>query len=230
MSEHTPLFVYHHPSTCPGVIGELAQLQCSGYEVLFAPHGHFPVIAHDRPVVIFGGSMSSNDQHSWLTAEQHWIERLLTQNTPVLGICLGAQLIAKVLGQTVERCPQGTIECGYHPIDRHVDDALPSHVYHWHREGVVWDQTRSPARILATSQWRDGACQAFEAHSAVGVQFHPEVTAKRIALWHARDPHDLLRHGARPAPTHLVDHEQHGPIVRQWIERVVRQQWVPAFS
>ena len=229
MTEHIPLFVYHHPSTCPGVIGELAQLHCSGYEVLFAPNGHFPILPKDRPVVIFGGAMSSNDRDPWLHAERDWIAQLLAHNTPVLGICLGAQLIAKVMGQSVERCEQGSIECGYHPIDHHENTGnaspLPSHVYHWHREGIVWDQRQSSARVLATSPWRGGATQAFIAQSAVGVQFHPEVTAKRIALWHARDPHDLLLPGARPAATHLQDHARHSPSVRQWVEGVLSQQW-----
>ena len=220
----TPLFVYHHLSTCPGYLGQLAQLWCDGFEVLFAPNGNFPK-ASPRPVVIFGGSMSCNDQDPWVAAEQEWIKQLLDAHTPVFGICLGAQMIAKVMGQSVERCPNGSIECGYHPIENHSPLPLPGHVYHWHREGFVWDQSRAPANILATSRWRQGATQAFAAHSAVGVQFHPEVTAKRIGLWHARDPHDLLLPGARPADTHLIDHERYAPEVQRWLASIMARQW-----
>ena len=69
------------------------------------------------------------------------IRSVVQSGTPFLGICLGCQMLARVLGGTVAPHPEGKAEIGYYPID--ITDAgsrlmeWPEHVYQWHREGFT---------------------------------------------------------------------------------------------
>jgi GMP synthase-like glutamine amidotransferase len=139
--------------------------------------------AHDG-VIALGGPQSANDPH--LSAELHFLQQALDTQTPVLGICLGAQLIAKALGSHVYRSREK--EIGWAPIfftDTAAGDpvfgALPSPATfcHWHSETF----TLPPgAELLAYSD----KCrhQAFRFRRNVyGIQFHPELTPEMIADW-----------------------------------------------
>ena len=226
LRSNQPLFVIHHRTTCPGLLGQLATKWYGGYQTISAPEGGFPDPSEiHAPVIVMGGLMSSNDPSPQVKAELAWIEQLMGKNKSILGICLGAQMMAKVLGQQIGPCPDGFLECGYVPLVRH-EAHLPSHVYQWHREGMVWDQHRTPeAKVLATSQWRNGACQAFQVGSSLGLQFHPEVTLDRIQYWTQRDAEDLVKPGARPPQTHLEDHVRYGDAVNAWMTDYLHQLW-----
>src|SRR6201989_845260 len=66
--------------------------------------------------VIFGGPMSANDSDEYVRREIDWIEVPLAEQRPFLGICLGAQMLAKQLGAPVAPHPEGRAEIGYYPI------------------------------------------------------------------------------------------------------------------
>ena len=90
--------------------------------------------------VIFGGPMSANDGDDYVRREIDWIEVPLREQRPFLGICLGAQMLAKQLGAAVAPHPQGLTQIGYYPIrpteaGRALCPDWPAQVYHWHREG-----------------------------------------------------------------------------------------------
>jgi GMP synthase (glutamine-hydrolysing) len=98
---------------------------------------------------------------------------------PFLGICLGAQLLARVLGAVVKPHPEGMTEIGYFPI-------FPTpagesafwqsvKVYHWHNEDL------SCLRCSKASRRRDFPNQAFRyGENAYGLQFHPEITRNML--------------------------------------------------
>jgi len=136
-------------------------------------------------LIFMGGPMSANDDLPFVNAELRLIEKAVAASKPVLGICLGAQLIARALGAKVYR--NHTKEIGWAPVcwrpeARHDplfhDFNRPEMVFHWHAEtfdlpaGAVW---------LAYS----AVCphQAFRVGSAYGLQFHLEVTPEMIASW-----------------------------------------------
>lgn len=156
---------------------------------VFADHGLSIEVhpVHERPdlpdprdfrmVVATGGPMSVNDHdaHPWLAAEKRWLREAIATRVPVLGICLGSQLIAAALGAAVR--PNGEREVGWFPLQAAVDDPLtaalcmPPRVLHWH--GERWDLPAG-ARLLAGS----AACdhQAFAIGDRVlGLQFHLEM-------------------------------------------------------
>jgi GMP synthase (glutamine-hydrolysing) len=137
-------------------------------------------------LVIMGGPMCANDPLPGLARELKLIEHALHIGLPMLGICLGSQLIAKALGAKVYR--NGEPEIGWAPVQltdagRHdpvfENTPSPSAFFHWHSDtfdlpaGAVW---------LAHSE----KCrhQAYRySKNVYGIQFHPEITAEMIAEW-----------------------------------------------
>jgi GMP synthase-like glutamine amidotransferase len=129
-------------------------------------------------LIIMGGPMSVNDEHEfpWLVQEKAFIKDFVQRGKPVLGICLGAQLIANAFGGKV--FPNTHKEIGWFDI-RPVAN-LPStvfhfpntsKVFHWHGETFSLPEG---AVHLASSY----ACahQAFQLNRAIGLQFHLETT------------------------------------------------------
>ena len=145
-------------------------------------------------LVAMGGPMSAYDTEtiSWLAPEIELIRAVIQRGTPVLGVCLGAQLIAAALGARVYRGDQK--EIGWYPItmtpdaaDAHLTEHWPSEatVLHWH--GDTFDLPPG-ARLLATSEaYRH---QAFAVRSqVVGLQFHLEMAPEHVRniVRHSRD-------------------------------------------
>lgn len=128
-------------------------------------------------LIVMGGPMSVNDEarHPWLVEEKRFIAEALRAGRPVLGVCLGAQLMASVLGARVT--PQRDREIGWLPLEGvAARDAFPfpeaTTVFHWH--GETFDLPEG-GKLLARSE----ACahQAFQwGQRAVGLQFHMETT------------------------------------------------------
>lgn len=178
------------------------------------------------PVVVLGGPMGIGDIPSlpWLARERDWVREVLERGLPYLGICLGAQLMASATGYHVGPCPKGSgaMECGYY---RTHSASLPEWVYHWHRDGIFWEDG-GPLENLASSPWLWGkTSQAVVKGQALGVQFHPEISLEVIRGWLDRDSDHLNLPGARPAETHLADHALHAKKNRDWLETTLSKMW-----
>jgi GMP synthase-like glutamine amidotransferase len=145
-------------------------------------------------LIVMGGPMSvhQGDQYPWLRPEKRLIVETVAAGKRVLGICLGAQLVAEALGGKV--CPNGEREIGWFPVHAVPGGAaspfnfpVETRVFHWHADtfslppGAVW---------LAKS---DGCShQAFAVGSRVlGLQFHVETTAADIRRMVDACPDDL---------------------------------------
>jgi GMP synthase-like glutamine amidotransferase len=156
--------------------------ESAGYEVtysrLFEPT-NLPDAKTIDLLVIMGGPMSVNDENvfPWLVSEKQFIREVIESGKPVLGICLGAQLIASAMGARIFRNP--VKEIGWfsiHAVDSNEGSVFrfpPSEtVFHWH--GETFDLPRG-AIWLAKSEGCEN--QAFQlGNSVIGLQFHLETT------------------------------------------------------
>jgi GMP synthase-like glutamine amidotransferase len=149
-------------------------------------------------LVIMGGPMSVNDQAAlpWLREEKDFIRRCIQGGKPVLGICLGAQLIASALGAAVYR--NRVKEIGWFPIfsvpgGESVFRFPPTaEVFHWH--GETFDLPPGAVHLA-----RSSACenQAFQlGHSVIALQCHLETTPELLPDIADDCPADLI-----PSPT-----------------------------
>ena len=140
-------------------------------------------------LIFLGGPMSVNDELPYLRLEMELVRQATARRQPILGICLGAQLIARALGATVRRNP--VKEIGWYSLhfteaargDRLFDGLSTETVFHWH--GETFDLPPG-AELLAGSE----LCrhQAFRAGETVyGLQFHLEVTPEMIGDWCNQD-------------------------------------------
>ena len=111
------LIILHQKHSSPGRLGCLLRAQGCELDCRRPPFGDpLPKTLKDYAgVIVFGGPMSVNDEDGWLRREIDWIGVPLKEDTPFLGICLGAQMLARHLGHRVRRHPQGRVEVGYYP-------------------------------------------------------------------------------------------------------------------
>lgn len=214
------LVVLHQQNSTPGRVGRL--LRELGYPLdVRRPRFGDPMpdtMAHHAGAVIFGGPMSANDPDDWIKAEIDWTAVPLREGAPLLGLCLGAQMIARQLGQSVGPHANGHVEVGYHPISpTAAGDALlavpfPRWVYHWHREGFGL-----PGGAVALANGTDFECQAFRyGRNAFGLQFHPEVTYAMMSRWIVLGHAKAQGKNARPVHQHRPDWFLHDAPVALW--------------
>ena len=136
-------------------------------------------------LIIMGGPMSVHDEadYPWLVEEKQFIKQLIKQGCPILGICLGSQLIASVSGASV--FPNQYKEIGWFPIERAVSSEQAdvfqfpdqTNVFHWH--GETFDLPDNAVRLASST-----ACinQAFQlGRNIIGLQFHLETTPASAA-------------------------------------------------
>ncbi len=166
----------------PGYLGEL--LNNDGFVIhsVNAKYEKLPEKNYSL-LVVLGAPESANDDLPYLQAEQKLIKKTVDDNIPVLGICLGSQLIAKAFGSKVYSGPKKEIGF-YH--DLRIDNnsklfsgfANPFTVFHWH--GDTFDLPEKAVRLVHSENYPN---QAFQINSAVGLQFHLEVNAEMVNLW-----------------------------------------------
>jgi GMP synthase (glutamine-hydrolysing) len=214
------LIVLHQEMSTPGRVGH--HLQARGFRLdIRRPALGDPLpetLADHAAIVVFGGPMSANDETDFIKRETDWLSVPLREKKPFLGICLGAQMLARHLGAKVCFHPDGMVEIGYYPLrvtafGREVCEEWPSHVYQWHREGF---DLPAGAKLLAEGD--TFAVQAFRyGPAAYGVQFHAEVTHAMMCRWTTRGHTRMEMPGARPRAAHYADRPVYDPAIRRWL-------------
>ena len=223
------VFITHSEQADPGAVAQA--LQTRGYETeICCPclGDTLPPLKGGKPVgyfasIILGGAMGVSDaaEMDFIADELIWIGGQLESGAPILGICLGAQMIAHALGAKVWEHPDGAREIGYHEIN-----ATPAgcglfperlSAYQWHRESF---DLPHGAELLATGAGPFHN-QAFRfGRNAYGVQFHPEMIPRTMERWvtSEKGAPQLALLGAQPAAQQRADAPLHDPVVRRWLE------------
>lgn len=218
------LIILHQERSTPGRVGRLLAERGHPLDIRRPRFGDpLPeTLALHAGVVIFGGPMSANDPDDWLKAETDFIGLALKENRPFLGLCLGAQMLARHLGGRVFAHAGGLAEIGYYPIRptpegldfaRRLGAPWPTHVYHWHREGFD-----TPPGAVALAEGDEFPVQAIRyGDTAFGFQFHPEVTHAMVYRWTTLAASRLNIPGAQPAAEHHRGRFMYDPAVRLWL-------------
>ncbi|MFD9030247.1 type 1 glutamine amidotransferase [Streptomyces sp. NPDC059567] len=201
------LVVQHEDGTGPGLVGDRLRRTGLHLDVVHpwrgdrlpdSPHGH-------AGLVVRGGAAGCQDVTAmpWLPRVRERVRAAVAEEIPVLGICLGGQILAHALGGAVAPRPQGP-EIGAVPLRRlSAADADPvlggvpegASAAQWHWDEVV----RLPPGAAPLLTGDDCPIQAFRVGSvAWGVQFHPEVLADSLAEWALAEGAEVRSAGADP--------------------------------
>jgi GMP synthase (glutamine-hydrolysing) len=178
------LVIMHAPHEGPGLIARGLDAPIRVRTVLDLEDARLPDLDEVSGVVVMGGPMDADDDrgHPGLAAERALLASAVDADVPVLGVCLGMQLLALALGSTLHL--RTATEIGFGPVDVLAEDLMlgalgerPT-VLHWHADAV---DLPAGATLLASTDATP--VQAFRAGSALGVQFHPELDAGMLDLW-----------------------------------------------
>lgn len=169
-------------------------IRAAGYEITntrFFESMSLPEVNEVDLLVVMGGPMSVNDEGEfpWLAPEKQFIRDAIQSGKTVLGVCLGAQLIASAMGARIYRNP--VKEIGWFPVQ-----GVPSigsstfrfppsvEVFHWH--GETFDLPSGATRLARSEGCENQAFQL--GRSVIGLQFHLETTpeAAREIIAHCR--------------------------------------------
>jgi GMP synthase (glutamine-hydrolysing) len=138
-------------------------------------------------IISFGGAQSVTEieRYPYLTDEAEFLRRAVEQDVPVLGICLGAQLLAHALGGSVRRLPRRAVVWAAlrHIAPDPLTDALPDPVFalHWNEDAI-----EPPPGATELLERGGLGCAAFRIGSAWGVQFHADVDGAVLDGWYER--------------------------------------------
>lgn len=219
------LMILHQEHSTPGRVGRMLLEKGVPLDIRRPRFGDpLPeTLAKHSGVAIFGGPMSANDGDDYIKAETDFVGLALKEQSPFLGLCLGAQMLASHLGARVSPHPQGRAEIGYYPLEatadgegaaRRIGREWPAQVYQWHREG--FDLPPGARQLAAGGE--DFPVQAIQAGpAAYGLQFHPEVTHAMIWRWTTRAHERLSLPGAQPREAHIEGWYRHDAEVAAWL-------------
>jgi GMP synthase (glutamine-hydrolysing) len=184
----------------PGVFRQALEARGYALRSILVPSDGLPKELGDF-LLIMGGPMSVNDSEIWIGEELQFVKAAMNKRLPILGICFGSQLLAKVLGGSV--VPGPTFEIGMVSVtltDEGKTDSvfsqMPStfQVFQWHGEGIMLPpETKS---LVAST---DFPVQAFRAQErCCGLLFHPEMEEEGIQALCRECPEDIKQAKALP--------------------------------
>lgn len=186
-----------------------------------AEGGPFPSLQVYAGIIVFGGASSANDDCSceWVKDELIFIEAALKASTSFLGICLGAQMLARVLGAPVFKHPADAKEVGFHKVYPTTESGnflqAEQTFMQWHSEGFDL-----PPDCKSIARGEVFPNQAFKhSDNVYGLQFHPEVNPAALAIWHERSKR------RNPSPLNddqrasmMQDAHRHDASITQWLD------------
>jgi len=183
-----PVRIFRH-ITCegPGYFANVIDNYSIPYELICIDQGEIPPPGIDNvsALVFMGGPMSVNDDIPWIQQELEIIRQAVSAGLPVLGHCLGGQLISKALGGVVTANP--VKEIGWLPVQKINNDISndwltgfngEATLFHWHGETFS-----IPDGATAILKSQNCAHQGFVIHNTLALQCHVEMTAPMVREW-----------------------------------------------
>ena len=170
------LYILHQKNSVPGDVGYKFKERGFEADIVRPPLGD-PLpndLSSYSAIIIFGGPMSVNDDEEYIKAEIMWMKNVIDSKIPFLGICLGAQILAKYLGCDVVKNTNDLAEIGFFEIEPvgEGDKIFKNQniFYQFHNEGF---ELPNKCQLLAKGDIFKN--QAFKYENCYAFQFHPEV-------------------------------------------------------
>ena len=133
--------------------------------------------------IFHGGKQSANSKSKAIAYEYIFLKYIIKLNKPIIGICLGAQLIAKIYGSKISKSKNKVFECGYKKNLKNNNKFFKKNLFflQFHTEGISFNKNME---LLAKGILYDVDSFKIKNKNIYGFQFHPEVTAHTIKRWH----------------------------------------------
>ena len=221
------LIILHQEHSTPGRIAHALTRRGFGLDIRRPRFGDpLPTTLNKHAgAIVFGGPMSANDPDDFVRREIDWHAVPLKESKPYLGVCLGAQMLAKYLGARVDSHRAGLVEIGYYPLTPTPRGVRllqwPSHVYQWHREG--FDLPAGATRLASSEMYENQAFQIGKV--AYGLQFHPELTHAMMVRWTTKAAERMTLPGARRRHAHFEGRLMYDTQTRVWLEAFL-DRWI----
>ncbi len=203
--------LYHAPTETVGLIGDvLKQLKLNFKEIRLNGGQSLPKNTDEiDALIVMGGPMNVDEtkKYPFLADEVKLIQKLIKEKKPVLGICLGAQLIAKALGSKVYPNKNGR-EVGWKPLELSMNGIMDplfkefpnnTKVLHWH--GDTFDIPKGATHLASTEKCQNQAFRYGE--NVYALQFHLEATPDMVMNWLESDGEYVK--GAKENPYKIED-------------------------
>ena len=224
------LVVLHQETSSSGRVGQVLTHMGYGLDIRRPVLGDpLPdTLANHAGAVVFGGPMSANDDLEGIRCETAWMDVVLNSGKPYLGICLGAQILARYLGAKVFGREDGHVEIGWYPLHPTPAGAAfmdwPAMVYQFLREGF---DLPVGAELMASADKYPN--QAFRyGENAWGIQFHAELTLAMMHRWAVRGAHRFVLPGAQPGAQHISGRLHYDAALLNWLKLFLGKVFGPA--
>jgi GMP synthase-like glutamine amidotransferase len=182
-----PVAIFRHfPAEGPGYLAAFLDSHAIPWQLVrIDANETLPATADQFSGLVFmGGPMSVNDNLPWIAPALALIRQAVWSNTPVLGHCLGAQLMSKALGGTVSRSPVKEIGWGEVCVADNAEarrwfgELSKFEAFHWH--GEVFTIPKGATPLLSSPCCEN---QAFAMDKHLGLQCHVEMTEEMVRFW-----------------------------------------------
>ena len=217
------LFILHQKTSVPGDIGN--KFVNRGYQIEICR----PPLGDDLPsnlinysaIVVFGSPGSINDEDEFIQKEINWLKKVIETDIPFLGICFGAQLLAKYLGSDVKANSNGLSEIGFYKIQpTELGEELfqfQDTFYQFHSEGF---DLPTGCELLARGDIFNN--QAFRYKNCYALQFHPEVNFRLHLRWIylvlLKNPKKLFKPGSQNIFTQFFLRFRYNKSISNWLD------------
>lgn len=216
----------------PGYVGEFLTAQQIPWQIINTDEiGTLPAsILGYSGVVLMGGPMSVNDDLPWIAPILGLIREAYAADIPLLGHCLGGQLISKALGSVVtqnavKEIGWGEVQVSQNEVAKHwFGDIESFNSFHWH--GETFGLPQGATHLLASPYCQN---QAFAIGKHMALQSHIEITEDMVQIWCETGVEELAQAAASPAVQQADEMQQNLPLHCFFLHKVANQvysQWI----
>ena len=166
----------------------------------------------------FGGKMSANSSSEAIFSEFIFLKKLIDSNKLIIGICLGAQLIAKLYGSKIYKNKNDIVEIGYRKLDKINQKFFKdvSSMLQFHNEGIGYNPYMS---VYARGRIFEIDAYKIKSKKIYGFQFHPEVTVNMIKNWYSNLSYN--KKGTDSLLKIIKDHKKYNEENYKWLSRLL---------